>query len=255
MRAFPAHRRGSRAGVTLMELLIAVTLVSLLSTGLLWAMRVGLHAMERTNGRMIQNRRQLGARRVLEQQFAGLMPVLTDCARSDGPPGGPRVLFFQGEPGTLRFVTSYSLEEASRGYPRIAEFAVIPGRYGIGVRLIVNETVWAGPSVAASLCLGMRQVANGVLPAFGPVEARPSSFVLADRLRECRFLYQFSDARTGAREWTPSWVFATLPAAVRIEMIPIDPDPSNPQMRSLTLPVRVDRSPVEAYPDVDPPRQ
>jgi len=255
MKRLAADRAGRRAGVTLMELLIAVTLVSLLSAGLLWAMRVGLHAMERTNGRMMQNRRQLGARRVLEQQFAGLMPVLTDCKQSDGRPGGPRVLFFQGEPDTLRFVTSYSLEEASRGYPRIVEFGVIPGRYGIGVRLIVNEIVWAGPSVAASLCMGMREVANGVLPAFGPVEARPSSFVLADRLRECRFSYQFRDVRTGAREWTPSWVFATLPLSIRIEMTPLEPDPSNPQMKTLALPVRVDLGPTEAYPDVDPPRQ
>jgi len=238
-----------------MELLIAVTLVSLLSVGLLWAMRVGLHAIERTNERMMKNRRFLGARRVLEQQFAGLMPVFTDCTQGDGRPGGPKAIFFQGEPDTVRFVTSYSLEEASRGYPRIAEFGVIPGRYGVGVRLIVNETLYAGPAALASVCMGMRQVANGVLPAFGPVEARASSFILADRLRECRFIYQFNDMRSGAYEWTPSWVFATLPVAIRIEMVPLEPDPANVQMTTLTVPVRVDRNPMEAYADVDPPRQ
>jgi len=37
----------SRAGVTLIEVLIAVSLVSLLSVGILMALRVGMSAMER----------------------------------------------------------------------------------------------------------------------------------------------------------------------------------------------------------------
>ena len=68
-------RSSSRAGVTLVELLIAVSLLSLLVAGILTAMRVGLNALERTNQRVIANRRAMGAQKILEQQFAGFMPV------------------------------------------------------------------------------------------------------------------------------------------------------------------------------------
>ena len=56
-------RLGSRAGVTLMELIIAISLLSLLSVGLLMAMRVGLNAMEKSNNRIMANRRVSGAQR------------------------------------------------------------------------------------------------------------------------------------------------------------------------------------------------
>ena len=55
----------SKAGVTLLELLIAVSLVGLLSVGILMALRVGINAMEKTNGRLMSNRRNTGAQRVI----------------------------------------------------------------------------------------------------------------------------------------------------------------------------------------------
>src|SRR5688572_5897054 len=117
--------RNPRAGVTLMELLVAVSLVSLLTVGILMAMRVGINALQKSNERLIGNRRAAGAQRVLEQQIAGFMPVNADCRISpEAPP--TRIPFFQGAPESMRFVSSYSLQEAWRGYARILEFQVIP---------------------------------------------------------------------------------------------------------------------------------
>jgi prepilin-type N-terminal cleavage/methylation domain-containing protein len=244
--------RSHSRGVTLLELLIAVSLVSLLSVGMLWALRVALGAMDRTNARAIANRRVLGASRVLEQQMSGLMPVLTDCRRPGAPPtGAPKALLFQGEPSTLRFVSSYSLNGASRGYPQLLEYAVIPGRQGAGVRLIVNELPYAGPDVVALACAGVRPGPGGMMPVFGPVEPRPDSFVLADRLRSCTFSYLAIDPRSGVRYWLPAWDRGFLPAAIRIEMVPLEPDPTQLQMTTMTFPVRPDRL-AEPYVDIDP---
>ena len=46
-----------RAGVTLIEILIAVSLLSLLSVGVLWSMRIGFNTMDKTDARLIHNRR------------------------------------------------------------------------------------------------------------------------------------------------------------------------------------------------------
>jgi len=56
----------SQAGVTLIEVLIAITLLSLLTTGMLFAMRVGLMAFSKTDTKLMDNRRVVGAQRVVE---------------------------------------------------------------------------------------------------------------------------------------------------------------------------------------------
>jgi hypothetical protein len=97
-----------RAGVTLMELLIAVSLVSLISVGILMAMRVGLNAMEKANNRLLDNRRVAGTQRIIEQQIAGLMAVVADCRASPSAPPLP-ASFFQGEPQSMCFVLVIAL--------------------------------------------------------------------------------------------------------------------------------------------------
>src|SRR5436305_1645700 len=66
-------------GVTLIELLSAVTLVALLSVGMLFAMRVGLNAMEKSNATLMANRRVASVQRILEGQVTNIMPVTALC--------------------------------------------------------------------------------------------------------------------------------------------------------------------------------
>ena len=150
-------RRRPTAGVTLMELLIAVLLLSLLSVGLLFALRIGLNAYSKTQTRLMDNRRVAGAQRILEQELEGLVPVVAPCGiGTEG--GGTPAQFFQGEPETMRLVSTFSLQGAWRGQPQILEIFVIPGAEGRGVRLVVNEIPYQGPQAAGRLCLGPAQV-------------------------------------------------------------------------------------------------
>ena len=89
--------RRTQSGVTLIELLIAITLVSLLTVGIMFAMRIGLNTLERSNARFIANRRVMGVDRVMHQQLGGFIPVKAECRSAPNQPPA-YVPFFHGEP-------------------------------------------------------------------------------------------------------------------------------------------------------------
>ncbi len=241
----------SQRGVTLLELLIAVTLMSLLSTGILYAMRVGLMALEKTNNRFIANRRVIGVERALQQQLAGLMPVGAPCQGPGGSAAGGQTRFFQGQPQAMRFVTNYSLNEAARGYPRIVEYSVIPGEDNVGFRLIVNETVYTGPTSLMGQCLGfsMDPTRGLPLPIFRPIQPGPDSFVLADKLAGVRFVFLEQMPPPLLQQWMPTWSAAAWPMAIRMEISPLDANPGNLDVATVTIPVRVTADPFKKYAD------
>ena len=242
--------RGAQAGTTLIELLIAITLMSLLSVAVLYAMRLGLNSQERANNKMMASRRVVGAQRILEQQIANFMPMAGEC-RPDPTAPPQQIPFFQGDPQSMRFVSSYSLEEAHRGYPQILEFTVIPGEEQRGFRLIVNELLYSGLSSTSGLCMGvMIDPAAGPTPRprFRPITPMPRSFVLADKLASCRFLYREllpnAPPNVNPERWVPQWVKPGLPTAIRVEMTPLEAGPGSLHVMTVTSPVRLTVDPL-----------
>lgn len=239
-------RRRSTAGITLLEVVIAVSLLSLLTAGMMTSLRLGLSALGKTNTKLMANRRVAGAQQVLHQQLRGFMPVIALYSPDPDAPPSTKLPFFQGEPTAMRFVSSYSLQEAARGLPRILEFQVIPGEGGAGVRLVVNEQLYSGPAAAGFFCLGPG--ADGF--RFRPIEIGPGSFVLADRLAFCRFSYQEKlPAAPLETKWTPLWTLGRWPAAIRIEMAPIDDEIARLRPVSVTAQIHVNRFPIFEYGD------
>jgi type II secretory pathway component PulJ len=237
-----------------MELLIAMTLLSLLSVGMVTSLRVGLSAMNKTDAKLMSNRRVASVERILEQEVDGIMPVTADCQPpGDAPP--TRISFFQGEAASMRFASSYSLQQGARGLPAILEYQVIPGEEGQGVRLVVNEHVYTGTRGAGQFCLGnVQDPDTGVSePRFPPIAIGANSFVLADKLAFCRF--SFRDIAVPPEppqefpKWILRWVKPVLPSAIRIEMAPLVPDSAKLQPVTLTIPVRVTRWPLQVYPN------
>ncbi|MEO8026886.1 MAG: prepilin-type N-terminal cleavage/methylation domain-containing protein [Bryobacteraceae bacterium] len=244
-----ALSRGSRErGVTLIELLIAVSLVGLLSVGMLFAMRTGLGALTATNARLNGNRRVLSVERILDAQISGVMPVTANCgANALAAPGGGgnRAMFFQGTPETMRFVSNYSLDGAARGYPRIVEMQVIPGEKS-GVRLVVNEYPYTGPDGAGAFCIGGGPTGT----TFLPVQVGPASFVLADRLAFCRFSFRELAPDRRSAVWVPIWGNRELlPSGVRVDMTPLEVDPARVPLESMTIAIRLTRHVLAKYPD------
>ena len=97
------HRQ--QRGVTLLELMIAITLVAGLSTGMLMAMRTSLLTYEKTAKKLESNRRFVKTQQILSNQIAALIPVQGACAAREGQTI-PGVSFLSGLPDALRLVTS-----------------------------------------------------------------------------------------------------------------------------------------------------
>ncbi|HMD70557.1 MAG TPA: prepilin-type N-terminal cleavage/methylation domain-containing protein [Bryobacteraceae bacterium] len=239
------------SGTTLIEVLIAVTLLSLLSVGMLTAMRVGFMAFSKTNDKLMADRRVAGAQRVVQEELEGFMPVVAPCG--DLPSSIPaKTAFFEGQPESMRLVSTFSLQQGWRGQPQILELFVIPGENGAGVRLVVNEIPYTGPAGTAQLCTGRARdpVTGGNLAVFAPVQAGPNSFVLADKLAYCRFSYfTIPLDRNVLPHWIPQWTFSGWPYGVRIEMAPLDPDPSRLHPITVTAPIHIHRAPEIQYVD------
>jgi prepilin-type N-terminal cleavage/methylation domain-containing protein len=235
-------------GVTLIELLIAVSLLSILSVGILMALRVGLNAMDKATSKLMANRRSVRTQQILRSQIEGFIPVWADCAPGTGMPP-TRMPFFEGQPQSMRFVSSYSLEEAARGMPRVLEFQVIPGAEGRGVRLIVNQYPYTGRVGLANACAGVVSdpETHVLMPLFRPVEIGPRSFVLADKLAYCRFSFREPPRPPAPERWYPVWPRQEWPSAIHIDMAPLDPDPSRVPLMSATVPFRVNRLPGFSY--------
>jgi general secretion pathway protein J len=255
MRA--ATTRRGQAGVTLIEVLVAITLLSLLSVAMLFALRIGLSAYSKTNAKLMDDRRVAGAQRVLEQELEGIVPAVGPCtgmpeAAPGSTPSGPNFGFFQATQQTMRLVSTFSLQQGWRGRPQILELFVVPGDEGGGVRLVVNELPYYGPRAAGRMCLGMEpdpetQVS---LPHFAPVIAGPGSFVLADKLAFCRFSYLWPPKKANEPTiWSPVALNSGWPLAVRVEMAPLQPDPSVLQPLTITAALHLHLSPTITYGD------
>ena len=228
--------------MTLLEVLIAVTLFGFLSVGILMSLRVGFNAMDHSNDRLMSNRRAAYAVRILESQLNGFIPESAVFRLTPQSPG-QFMSFFQGEPASMRFVSTYSLQDASRGMPQILEFQVISGAENRGVRLVVNELPYTGPASTGALCLGyaIDPAMNIRIPLFRPIQTGPGSFVLADKLASCRFLFEQPRLNNVPAGWVDHWVRMQFPLAIRIEMAPLDPDPARLQPMTVTTAVHVNK--------------
>jgi len=232
------------AGVTLLELLLAVSLVALLSVGMLFALHVGLNTMYAANRRVAVNRRTTGAERIIEQQIGGFIPVYANCL-APGNPGGEKTPFFHGAEDSAQFVTGYSLNEAQRGLPRVVQIFVGPGADGVGVRLLENEYPYNGPFGAGQFCLPPEPdpITGEPMALFRRPESQAGTFVVADKLSFVRFRY-LEGTPMGEKPdmWIPRWRHQNLwPRAIGIEIAPLEQDPSRVQPVTLVMSLHITR--------------
>src|SRR5262249_2154237 len=144
--------------------------------------------------------------------------IFTNADFRPEPDSVNTVPFREFSSSRMRFVTTYSLEEAWRGRPRILVMQAIPGEHDRGFRLIANEIPWTGPARAGNMVAAITPEG----PLFTPLDPGPESFVLADRLERCRFWYEVlrPDGLPGFI-WVPEYHGRLLPRGIRIEMAPL----------------------------------
>lgn len=229
------RRRAGQRGVTLIELMIAVSLTAVITVGLLFALRTSVLAYEKTSTRLRSNREEIGRNEILASELGGAMPILMVCP-------GTALPFFNGTPTALRMISSYSVAEGFRGYPQILEFQVAPSPSG-GVRLIVTERPYTGPSSVSVFC-GTDE-SGDALPGGSP------PFVLADDLISCEFLYHQPVEMMAYKDsdWLPMWNGPRLPSGVRVVMQPRAAAGAGLPVVNVTAPLRTDRDVMVQYGD------
>ena len=227
----------NQSGVTLIELMIAITLVAMLSSGLLFAMRGGLLTEQRISTRLAANRRGINIQNMLNRQLAGAIPVMGLCEAAEGPASS--LPFFQGTETWLRFVSSFSTTQGDRGAPQIVEYQVQAAPGGRW-RLAIAERPYSGPASTASFCRELKPL---------PVNVGPTPFVAADQLLVCRFAYHERHNIYVYEEtpWLLGWDRPMLPSAVRIDMQPSEFTAL--PFSGITAVLRTDRSALIQYVD------
>ena len=207
-----------------MELVISITLVAAIATGMLLAMRGGLLALDRIQTRLEENRKGLGIQRIVTMQLDGAMPVHSGCGQNSP-------FAFRGTDSALEMVSTFSITEGTRGYPHIVEYQVAPDEGGT-VKLMVYERLYTGPASTAGFC--------GETVA---LQGSPQFLVAASRLAYCRFSYHQINPDTQFRGggWVPAWNGPDMPSAVRIEMAPAAPDPNRLPVVAVTAVLHTNR--------------
>ena len=223
----PGTRRGTETGVTLLELLVSITIVSLLSATALLAWRVGVSAWEKAAAQLQKGRSVLAAHQLLQEQIASMVPY------EAWPEQRGRVVFFQGEAETVRFVSRYSLTHRAASGLYLIEYHVAAQEdgspsttlsstaLGTGRQLLLKETPVRGNVELGALIRDIESHPEGVRLRLPPFERDPETVVLLEGLQECRFEY-YRLAPTGEQGiWTDEWVNRPneVPPAMRIHVV------------------------------------
>lgn len=184
------------AGFTLVELLIALTLVGLLTTLVFGGVRLAARAWARTDGRAAEAADRWAVANVLRDAVTGALPAFASADPHD------RTIAFDGEAGVL------------------ALLAPLPQTIAAGVTAEMRFFL-AGEGAAKTVVLGWRldlpsAETGGPLPE--------NRVVLLDRVRRIGFAYFGADRPDEAPVWRDSWSARTaLPQLVRIDIERSDP--------------------------------
>ena len=219
-----------RAGFTLIELMIAITLVAAIVAGMLAALRGGLLTLERVQTRIQDSRAALGLDQLIRRQIGGVLPAAGECGQGDAQ--AVKAPVFRGNAAAMLMVTSYSMTEGARGYPRLTEYRVLPNNDGTA-RVEVSEMLFPSPATTARFCAPPN--------VLRPLEPAPGHLVIVPRVASARMFYREVNpvTRLGGA-WFSEWTGPNLPYAIRIDL-----DPG----ASITVPLHVTRDYQEFYAD------
>ena len=200
-----------QAGVTLLELLVAITIVSLLATTALFAWRVGVSGWEKASTQLEHDQTVLAVHELLTRQIASMTPYQAPSER------GGQVMFFQGEAETARFVSRHSLRERAASGLYLVEYHVTEQADGTR-QLVLQEKPVAGTEELAARVAGIEAESGVMRVRFQPFARGSEAVVLLEGLRECRLEYYQGPTPGRPGAWTSEWIGNAneVPTAMRI---------------------------------------
>jgi len=224
-------RRNPRAGLTLIEVLVSVSLLALMAVGMTSALSMAAGSWTDVRERLTLDRRVATLNQMLHAHFAGVVPVV---ARPRRGVGGGEAPFFHGDRDEMRFVSSYSMAEGVRGGLRIVELNTMSTTKGL--RLVLTESPYLGPQSVGRFIRGTERTGRYTRLLFDPVRPREDSLIVADQLSAIEFAYRAEPEqqnRSEEAEWEPTWDNSRrMPAAIRVRLIP---DEKNARLQPVTV--------------------
>ena len=203
-------KRRAESGFTLIELVLALSIVAIMVTMLFSGLRVGLRAWQRGEERAAVLQHSRSMNQLLETALAGAYWYVARATQDDPAP----ILLFKGEADRLSFVTVAPPMPPPTPIPFVA------------VTLSVDAD--SAPGLA---------IREKVLPNFDPFEAVAPS-VVDPTIASVRFRY----LRDGGG-WEEAWDSAeerTLPQAIEVTLTPaVNGRVEPPPPIVLTVPIRV----------------
>lgn len=232
--------RRRESGFSLIELMIAITLVAAISAGLLTAMRNGLLTVEKTQSRLDDARRAIGVQDLIRRQIGAAVPARGICTRDQLQQLVP---IFRGDNTQMLMVSSQSMTEGARGALRLLYYRVQSNRDG-SYRLEMTEMPFSGPFSTANAC----DPAPGILRI---PESAVKPVVLLDNLAACQFRYRSLsfDTLLAYGPWLDKWIYPFLPFSVVIEMQPGPKADTRMPIATIAIPLHVSRNPDDTYAD------
>lgn len=210
--------RESLAGLTLIEVAVAIALLGLVVAAAVTATGSGLQAWIAARDTAALNRRDGN----WNDQFLAAVAAMIPMAALAESASSPVQVFFQGTPRGMRFVTGHAPSGRGRGGIRLVE--VRSERAAGRAALVLRDGPCPDAVTLGALLDAPMNASSHAQPsqAAAPGSGRAWSRVVADDLAECRFRYLADPARPGeSGKWVSLWVDReAVPRAVRIEWKP-----------------------------------
>jgi len=180
--------RHKKAGFSLIELLVSITLTGLLTLALHFGFRVGTNAWAKGDGELQRYQSTQVAYELLSRQLGSAVPYYSQQKVKDVP---VEVLLFQGATTGMRFVSNFSCQSRSAAGLRLVEYFVTNSQVGRGKALVVNERRLPDDQNLSQSVFGeiTQKEDNTVLVSFLDFGLRRDSLYLLDGVDIVRFAY------------------------------------------------------------------